>query len=163
MVVSVLTVAVVPAAAETEQTPSYTQQETVQGSAILHCFDWSFNQIRDHLSEIAAAGYTAVQTSPVQPPKDYDSSYTYGKDQWWKLYQPLDICIAESGSWLGTKTELTSLCSAADNYGIQIIVDVVSNHLANNGTKGGAYTYLNLSVDSKWKDPSYFYFENCSV
>ena len=163
MVVSVLTVAVVPAAAETEQTPSYTQQETVQGSAILHCFDWSFNQISNHLSEIAAAGYTAVQTSPVQPPKDYDSNYTDGKDQWWKLYQPLDICIAESGSWLGTKTELTSLCSAADNYGIQIIVDVVSNHLANNGTKGGAYTYLNLSVDSKWKDPSYFYFENDPV
>ncbi len=46
-------------------------QETVQGGAILHCFDWSYNEIKAALPEIAAAGYTAVQTSPVQEPKDY--------------------------------------------------------------------------------------------
>ena len=46
-------------------------QETVQGSAILHCFCWSYNTIKQKLPEIAAAGYTAIQTSPVQPPKDY--------------------------------------------------------------------------------------------
>ena len=45
-------------------------QETVQGSAILHCFCWSYNTIKQKLPEIAAAGYTAIQTSPVQPPKD---------------------------------------------------------------------------------------------
>ena len=41
-------------------------RKTIAGSAILHCFDWSFDEIRDALPEIAAAGYTAVQTSPAQ-------------------------------------------------------------------------------------------------
>ena len=83
-------------------------QDTIQGSAVLHCFDWSYNNIKAKLPEIAAAGYTAVQTSPVQPPKDYQASWTDGVNQWWKLYQPLDLAIAEAGtSWLGSATELT--------------------------------------------------------
>ena len=38
-------------------------QETVQGSAILHCFCWSYDTIRQNLTDIKAAGYTAVQLS----------------------------------------------------------------------------------------------------
>ena len=45
-------------------------QNSVQGGAILHCFNWSYDNIRAALPDIAAAGYTAVQTSPVQPPKE---------------------------------------------------------------------------------------------
>ena len=38
--------------------------------------------------------------------------------------------IAEE-SWLGTKDDLKSLCDEADKYGIKIICDIVSNHIAN--------------------------------
>ena len=32
---------------------------------ILHAWSWSFNTIKEHLPEIKAAGYTIVQTSPI--------------------------------------------------------------------------------------------------
>ena len=32
---------------------------------ILHAWSWSFNTIREHLPEIKDAGYTIVQTSPI--------------------------------------------------------------------------------------------------
>ena len=126
-------------------------QDTVQGGAILHCFDWSYNAIKANLADIKAAGYTAVQTSPVQPPKDYSASYTESSSNWWKLYQPLDLCVAESGSWLGTKGELTEMCAEAETYGIKVIVDIVSNHLASNGSVGtGKFTnYLHADVNSE--------------
>lgn len=90
-------------------------QDTIQGSAILHCFDWSYSNIKAALPDIAAAGYTAVQTSPVQRPKDYNASWTDGANQWWKLYEPLGLSIASSGqSWLGSSSELTALCTEAD-------------------------------------------------
>ncbi len=114
-------------------------QSIVQGGAILHCFDWSFDEIREALPDIAAAGYAAVQTSPVQPPKDYNASWNDTSGNWWKLYQPLDFCVVgENGSWLGSKADLTALCRAAENKGIYVIVDVVANHTAN--ITGGGYT-----------------------
>ena len=122
--------------------PSQYAQETVQGSAVLHCFNWSYNTIRENLADIAAAGYTAVQTSPVQPPKNYNAAWTSVMDssggQWWKLYQPIDICVADGNTWLGTKAELAELCEEAETqYGIKVIVDIVANHLANIQSGGG--------------------------
>ena len=69
MAASAATVGVVQASAS-EVDPKLAQ-DTVQGGAILHCFDWSYNNIKANMKDIAEAGYTAVQTSPVQPPKDY--------------------------------------------------------------------------------------------
>ncbi len=114
-------------------------QAIVQGGAILHCFDWSYNEIKANLEDIAAAGYVAVQTSPVQPAKDYNGSWTDTGGNWWKLYQPLGFRVADGGeTWLGSKEELQSLCAEADRYGIKVIVDVVANHVANKS--GGGYT-----------------------
>ncbi|MBQ6413860.1 MAG: hypothetical protein IJI19_10330, partial [Ruminococcus sp.] len=135
-------------------------QDTVQGSNILHCFNWSYANIQANLADIAAAGYTAVQTSPVQPPKDYNSGWTNTKDNWWKLYQPLDLKVADGGTWLGTKAQLTSLCTAAEDYGIKVIVDIVSNHLANDGTSSGLYEHLNSAVAEDMKNPDYFFSTN---
>lgn len=141
-------------------------QDTIQGSAILHCFCWSYDTIRQNLADIKAAGYTAVQTSPVQPPKDYNDSYTDTKTEWWKLYQPLDLAITNGtnyNSWLGTKQQLTQLCTEADNYGIKVIVDIVSNHLACNAgesleTMTGEYiSYLHNDVSADLKNSNYFY------
>ena len=134
-------------------------QKTIQGSAILHCFDWSYNSIKNNLQAIANAGYTAVQTSPVQPPKDYNSGWRDQKGQWWKLYQPLGIRISNSGeSWLGGKNELKSLCTEADKYGIKVIVDIVANHLANK-SDGGGFGNLNDRVDNELKRSEYFHSE----
>lgn len=106
-----------------------TLRDKVGDGVMLHAFNWSYNTIKENLPAIAAAGYTTVQTSPVQQPKDYSTSGDV-TGQWWKLYQPISFHIAEK-SWLGTKDDLKSLCDEADKYGIKIICDIVSNHIAN--------------------------------
>ena len=106
-----------------------TLRDKVGDGVMLHAFNWSYNTIKENLPAIAAAGYTTVQTSPVQQPKDYSTSGDV-IGQWWKLYQPISFHIAEE-SWLGTKDDLKSLCDEADKYGIKIICDIVSNHIAN--------------------------------
>lgn len=121
----------------------YGLPERTADGVILHCFDWSFNAIRENLPEIAAAGYTTVQTSPVQQPKDY-GPWLNGEGQWWKLYQPISFTVATEDSWIGTKDELTALCEEADKYGIKIICDVVSNHMANE--TGNVYLTYSHSI-----------------
>lgn len=89
-------------AVETKATPassgSTEPQKKIQGAAILHCFDWSYTSIKNNLKAIKDAGYTAVQTSPVQPPKDYGANWRDQQGQWWKLYQPIGIRIADGNS-----------------------------------------------------------------
>lgn len=136
---------------------SQSAQDTIQGSAVLHCFNWSYNSIKNNLADIAAAGYTAVQTSPVQRPKDYSSSWTDVGGQWWKLYQPLGLSVSDGNTWLGTKAELKSLCTEAEKYNIKVIVDIVANHLANNGSDGGTYSNLNTGVDSDLNNSAYYH------
>ena len=97
-------------------------EKTSQGN-ILHCFDWSFNQIKENLPAIKEAGFRSVQTSPVQQPKSNGSA-------WWAFYQPLSFSIADN-SPLGTKEELRELCDEAEAQGISVICDIVFNHLAN--------------------------------
>lgn len=104
----------------------YNLPSRIQDGNILHCFDWKYNDIKAELGNIAAAGFTAVQTSPAQNPKE--------SGQWYWLYQPRGFNIASNGP-LGTKAELKSLCTTADSYGIKVIVDVVANHLNDDNSK----------------------------
>lgn len=120
-------------------TAASTQQEladNVQDGLILHAWNWSYSTIQSHLQEIKDAGYTTIQTSPVQQPKDYSASYTGVSDNWWKLYQPVSYSIAQN-SWLGNANDLTNLCAAAKEKGMKIICDIVVNHLANDGSATG--------------------------
>lgn len=111
-------------------TPTSNLASNIQDGVILHAWNWSYKNIEKSLNDIVNAGYSAVQVSPVQQPKDY--SETYGKgwaQQWWKFYQPVSYSIA-SKSWLGTKDEFKSMCEKAESLGVKIIVDVVANHSA---------------------------------
>lgn len=110
--------------------------QNAKDGAILQCWDWSYNAIKDSIPEIAAAGYTSVQTSPVQRPKEYGKSCT--NREWWKVYQPTTLSFANDGeSWFGTKAEFKAMCDEAEQYGVKVIVDVVLNHMANNTGKIG--------------------------
>lgn len=95
---------------------------TSESALILQAFDWSFSQIEENIPAIAQSGFKIVQTSPVQQPKN---SGVY----WWSLYQPVSFSIATS-SPLGTKDDLESLCETAETYGVDIICDIVFNHMA---------------------------------
>ena len=104
-------------------------ESDIQGGTILHAFCWTYKTIKENMVDIAAAGYSAVQTSPVQQAKDYDETYTVLRKEWWKLYQPLSYSIATNG-WLGSKQDLIEMCAEAKKYNIEIICDIVANHLA---------------------------------
>ena len=113
----------------------YGLAENIQDGTILHCFDWKYSDIKEELPEIAKAGFTSIQTSPVQP--------AGGLGSWYWLYQPLSFTV---GTDLGTKEELADLCKQADEYGIKVIVDVVANHLAGDHKKIQA----DLSDEKYW-------------
>ena len=116
-----------------------TTASSIQQGNIFHAWNWSMNTIKSNLDSIKAAGFTTIQTSPMQPQKDYWSGNT-AKEAWWKLYQPLGFSIATKNNALGTKSELKSMVSAAHNKGLKVIVDVVANHLA------GSYNQLDYAV-----------------
>ncbi len=114
--------------------------EKVQDGMILHAWNWSMKTIESELEAIAIAGFRTIQISPMQPQKDYFGQGLWGSN-WWKLYQPLGFDIATENHSLGTLEDLISLTSAAEAYGITIIVDVVANHLG-----GGTNESLNPNV-----------------
>ena len=98
---------------------NYGLASKIEDGNILHCFDWKISDITAALPKIAEAGFTSVQTSPVQP---HDAN-----GQWYWLYQPLEFKV---GNDICSEQDLKTLCSTADQYGIKVVVDVVANHLA---------------------------------
>ncbi len=96
----------------------YGLKDKIQDGVILHCFDWTLKDIKAAIPDIAAAGFTAVQTSPVHKQESKGAS-------WYMLYQPYDYAI---GNGIGSEADLKDLCAEAHNYGVKVIVDVVANH-----------------------------------
>ena len=103
-------------------------KEYVHDGAILHAFCWSFNTIAENMADIKAAGYTAVQTSPINECLDTDSGKNlHGPDgMWYYHYQPTDWVIGNYQ--LGSRDEFKHMCDVADEYGIAVIVDILPNH-----------------------------------
>ena len=106
----------------------YGLRDNIEDGAILHCFSWSFRTIEETLEDIAMAGYSAIQTSPINACYDGGNAGMdlYGQGKWYYHYQPTDWTIGNYQ--LGTREEFISLCEAADEYGIKVIVDVAPNH-----------------------------------
>ena len=71
-------------------TNNYGLPANCQDGTILHCFDWSFNQIKEELPNIAKAGFTSVQTSPSQGNAGDNAT-------WYFAYQPYDFTFAAGG------------------------------------------------------------------
>ncbi len=93
---------------------------SIQDGNILHCFDWTCAQVEAELDNIAKAGFGSVQLSPMQ------GNCNAGAE-WYYAYMPYDFVL--KGSGVGSKAQLTSLCNAAHQRGIKVIVDVVANHV----------------------------------
>ncbi len=115
----------------------YGLADNIQDGNILHCFNWKYNDIKSELKNIAEAGFTAVQTSPAQPA---------GGGAWYWLYQPYGFSIQTNQ--LGSKSDLQSLCTEAEKYGIKVVVDVVANHLS--GDQGRIQS--DLKPSQYWHD-----------
>lgn len=95
--------------------------DAIQQGNILHCFNWPINDVKNALQSISDAGFGAVQLSPLQR-----ADVNVGSP-WHDLYRPYDLAFKSSG--MGSESDLQSLCSEAEKYGIKVIVDVVANHV----------------------------------
>ena len=113
----------------------YGLTENIEDGAILHCWCWSFNTIRENMADIAEAGFSTIQTSPANECNDtHPNMKIMGNDTvdgtdgcWWWHYQPTDWKIGNYQ--LGTRDEFIAMCDEADKYGIKVIVDVIPNHV----------------------------------
>ena len=133
-------------------TSQYGLQDNVQDGLILHCWDWSFNNIAEQMETIAKSGYSAIQTSPIQEAKEGTKGVS--NFNWWVFYQPKSFVIDNSGnSGLGTKAEFENMCRVAHSYGIKVIVDIVANHTGNGGANGIA----NTVIDDIKNDPNCYH------
>lgn len=85
------------------------------------------------------------------------------------MYQPVTYNVCDNGeTWFGTKAELTSMCAAAEKYGIKVIVDIVANHMGN--IKGWQNSLADVSpqVGEYWNpdmmtDESYWHINKLQV
>jgi len=120
---------------------------TIENGTILHAFCWSFNTIKEKLPDIQKAGYTAIQTSPIQTCK-VGNNGSRDLRNWYYHYQPVSY---EIGNYqLGSEDEFKSLCATARQYGIKIIVDAVLNHMSADWN----------AIDSSLKDSNLYHTNN---
>lgn len=109
--------------------PNYTNTDV-----ILHVWSWNFDEIAKNMKTIADAGYTMIQTSPVQQcynpegssKKIFDPNVTEGN--WYYYYQPTDWKIGNQ--IVGTREQMKVMMDSAAKYNVGVIVDVLPNHTA---------------------------------
>lgn len=138
-------------AEESVSTNDYGLVDRIQDGNIFHCNNTYFKTITDRLPEIAAQGFSAVQVSPIQGNKQSINSGAYFCD-WSFYYQPVNFKI---GNELGSKEDFKELCEQADKYGIKVIVDIVSNHMAQ--SDDGRSGSLSEQIEEPYNDEQYYH------
>ncbi len=111
-------------------------QIPTEDEVILHAWTWSLDTIAANMKDIAAAGYSYVQTSPVQAcyVGDGGGMALFSKPgdpemgKWYYYYQPTDWQIGNY--MLGDRDDFRAMCDSARHYGVKVIVDVLPNHTA---------------------------------
>lgn len=135
---------------------NYNLPDKISEGMIFHAWNWSFNNIKEALKDIADSGFNAIQTSPVQACRlganwdNADKTNTNSRPSWYYLYQPTYFTVGNE--YLGSEDEFKSLCEEAHKYGIKIVVDVVANHLADCGTQYAYEVDSTLYNDSRRMD-----------
>lgn len=113
-------------------------------------FQWTWNSVaRECTNVLGPAGYGWVQVSPPQ-------EHVRGS-QWWTSYQPVSYRIE---SKLGTRAEFASMVQTCRAAGVDVIADVVINHMS--GQSGGGtgfagstfqhYTYPGIYQSQDFND-----------
>ncbi|MGF1684580.1 alpha-amylase family glycosyl hydrolase [Photobacterium minamisatsumaniensis] len=93
-------------------------------NVILHAFDWPYQRIAENAKAIAEAGFKAVLVSP--PIKSLKSEHG---TEWWQRYQPQDYRVIDNQ--LGNTVDFIDMTNKLMSCDVDIYVDVVFNHMAN--------------------------------
>ncbi len=105
------------------------QTKDMKDGVILHAWGWSFKAISENMEKIKNAGYTSIQTSPINKViegKNGDLSF----ENWYFHYQPAAYTIGNYQ--LGSEADFIEMNKIAEQHGIRIIVDAVLNHTTTN-------------------------------
>jgi len=93
-----------------------------QDGVIVHLFEWRWDDIAAECEEfLGPAGYSAVQISPPS------ENHIIGSRPWFERYQPVSYQL-ETRS--GTRDQLADMVARCASAGVDIIADVVINHMA---------------------------------
>lgn len=107
--------------------PDFTNTET-----ILHVWSWNFPTIAKNMKQISDAGFTMLQTSPVNacfsPEGGNIKIFDEKEGNWYHYYQPTDWTIGNN--IVGTEAEMKEMLDSAKKYDIRVLVDVLPNHTA---------------------------------
>ena len=122
---------------------------------IIHCFMWKHQDIIKEIPNIKEQGFTSILISTVQRIKcDYDES------PWYFTYQPLGF--EKIGNRFGSEDDLRELCKVAKDNELEILVDVVSVNMANEG--GGEFEHmLHHNADKLLLENNNLFREPCRV
>ncbi len=106
--------------------------DAVNTESILHVWSWNFDNIGKNMKQIADAGFTMIQTSPVQecfnPEGGSKKLFDEKEGYWYYYYQPTDWKIGNQ--ILGTRDQMKAMMDSAAKYNVKVIVDVLPNHTA---------------------------------
>ncbi len=129
------------------QTRSELNSSTEKSDIIVHLFEWKWSDIAKECQH-GLGGVGAVQVSPPQEhrevtdfPVDYEKDgkhYTASVDYpWWQRYQPVTYKVNSRSGDTEDFINMVNVCHAA---GIDIIADVVINHMASASPEKGNYS-----------------------
>ena len=127
----------------------YGLTKDVDDGLILHAWCWNFNTIKEMIPQIAAAGFSGVQTSPINTVIKGDNGglQIMGSGKWYYHYQPTEYEVIGNYQ-LGTAEEFVAMCEVAHSYGVKVIVDQVLNHMTSSESA------ISSSIkDADWGDP----------
>ncbi len=115
---------------------------------ILYAWNWSFENIKDKMQDIAKQGFDGILVSPpneIKMPTDGVKVYEpevngVSPNGWWMFYEPAGFQINESvDNALGTKDDFVDMCAEADEYGMKIMVETVVGYMGSDDDHIGEY------------------------
>ncbi|MGF1703322.1 alpha-amylase [Photobacterium makurazakiensis] len=112
-------------------------------NVILHAFDWPYQRVTEKAAAIADAGFKAVLVSP--PMKSHKSK---NGTEWWQRYQPQDYRVIDNQ--LGNTDDFIAMTNILKACNVDIYVDVVFNHMANESHLRGDLNYPSEAVKTDY-------------
>ncbi|MCA9979972.1 MAG: alpha amylase C-terminal domain-containing protein [Anaerolineales bacterium] len=112
-------------------------------TTFVHLFEWKWSDVEQEcVNFLAPKGFSAVQVSPPNEHIDHKQVTDFA---WWARYQPVSYQL-ESRS--GTRQEFISMVNTCKQHGVDIYVDAIVNHMADQvgvGVNGTTFNRASLS------------------